>query len=450
VISLGQKSPRQYLQLVRGETALGALGSFGFQILASALGLATSILLARWLGADGYGLYSYAFAWVSVLSVPAVFGLSALLVREVAANQQRSAWGRTRGLLRWADFRVLSLSVSLAVLAAVVFWYTTGPGTVSAWALVLALIALPFNALASLRQSALRGLRRVIVAQLPDRVIRPLLVLVLVVSAALALGDTFNALWAIGAAVAAAVAAYGVGAWSLRRVLPEAIRQARPESDGRIWLRSAMSFVFISGMFVVHDRADVIMLGILRDSAAIGVYSVAARGAMLIGFVLGAVHTALAPSLSRHFTNGDLQRLRTIMRQSTGLVFASSVPVALVLLVFGKQFLSIFGAEFVQGYAVLVILSAAQLINAATGPVGQLLNMTGHEKDTAMTVGVSAALNIGLNLALIPQWGPVGAAAATACSVAFWNVGLAVSAYRRFGFVSLCGVVNIARTRSGA
>ena len=83
---------------------------------------------------------------------------------------------------------------------------------------------------------------------------------------------------------------------------------------------------------------------------------------------------------------------------------------------------TIFGSEFTRGAIALAILSAAQLVNAFTGPANSLLNMTGHEDDQlkAMTVGV--AINAALNALLIPRWDIVGAAIATGTSLIVWNI----------------------------
>jgi O-antigen/teichoic acid export membrane protein len=47
--------------------------------------------------------------------------------------------------------------------------------------------------------------------------------------------------------------------------------------------------------------------------------------------------------------------------------------------------------------------------------------MTGHEKDTMMSVFIGATINVSLNFALTPTWGPIGAAIATTMTLITWN-----------------------------
>ena len=85
------------------------------------------------------------------------------------------------------------------------------------------------------------------------------------------------------------------------------------------------------------------------------------------------------------------------------------------------------------GRVALYILVIGQVLNAAAGPVGYLLILTGHERVCASVYGWSAVLNVGLNLMLIPPLGSTGAALATASTMALWNVWLSVLVLRRLG-----------------
>jgi O-antigen/teichoic acid export membrane protein len=70
-------------------------------------------------------------------------------------------------------------------------------------------------------------------------------------------------------------------------------------------------------------------------------------------------------------------------------------------------------------------------VNTSTAPVAPLLNTTGHQDSVAWIFGGSAVMNIVLNAILIPRFGIVGAASATAISTAVYNVWFFVLARRR-------------------
>lgn len=422
---------REEVDTLRGRLTRGATGSFALKISATGLSFVVSVLLARFLGAEGYGIYAYALAWANLLGVLATLGLDRLLTREVAAYQTRSEWGLMRGLLQRANQAVLLVSLGLAlgaaVVAALVF---EGLMLSTFW---LALVLLPLVALTNLRQAAMRGLHRVVLGQLPEFLVRPLLLILLVVGAYLALEGKFTASWAMGMHVVAAGAAFLMGAIMLIKYLPQTIKMASTTYQTRWWAQSALYLLAISAMSVINDRTPTLMLGAMKGTEAVGVYAVAYRGASLVSFVLFAINAILAPTIASLYASQEMQRLQRIITKSARLILALSLPIALGLLVFGDWLLLLFGPEFVQGRVALSIMSLGYLVNAAMGSVGFLLTMTGHERDVAIGIGLSAVMSVALNALLIPQWSTEGAALATALCMAFWNLLLAVRVRKRLG-----------------
>jgi O-antigen/teichoic acid export membrane protein len=94
---------------------------------------------------------------------------------------------------------------------------------------------------------------------------------------------------------------------------------------------------------------------------------------------------------------------------------------------------AVFGADFSRGAIALAILSAAQLVNAITGPANSLLDMTGHQNDTLKATIAGVLANVTLNALLIPRWDIAGAAIATGASLILWNVLLVILVRRRLG-----------------
>jgi O-antigen/teichoic acid export membrane protein len=109
----------------------------------------------------------------------------------------------------------------------------------------------------------------------------------------------------------------------------------------------------------------------------------------------------------------------------------ASAPIALVLIFGGHWFLLLFGHGFTGGHTPLTVLCVGQLANAAIGPVGFLLIMTGHGKEAAIGIGIGVGANLLLSLLLIPLRGADGAAAASASSLIIWNTVLALFVRRR-------------------
>lgn len=154
-----------------------------------------------------------------------------------------------------------------------------------------------------------------------------------------------------------------------------------------------------------------------------GLYKVAFQTASLIPFGLMAVNTAVAPTLAQLYAVAEKAKLRKVMLTASAVAIAFALPLVLLFTLRGSWFLGLaFGEAFAESATALAIIMGGQLVNAATGPVGFLLIMSGHEKKATISVGIGSGINLLLNLALILFWGIEGAAIATATTLAVVNI----------------------------
>jgi O-antigen/teichoic acid export membrane protein len=300
-------------------------------------------------------------------------------------------------------------------------------------ALELAMIIVPVVAIVRLRQAALQGLGHVARGQLPETVVQPGLLLLLLASL-FALPDLpRTGPMAVGLYALAACIACAVGMHLLRGALPRELGAATPAYHTRLWLSRAVPFVWILGMNVLIMHMDVVMLGLMDGPDAAGIYRAANQMAALVAFPLTAVNMAFAPVIARLYERGERSELQRRATAAARLIIVMALPVALALALLGKPILTLFGAEFASGSTALAILCGAYLVNAAMGTSGYLLIMTKHEKAAAIAFAVSAGLNLVGNLLLIPPFGIEGAAVATALSIVAVSVAFAWIARRKLG-----------------
>src|SRR6266851_4108232 len=407
---------RGFVRSTAGVLAL-KVGFVGFSFL-------LSVVLARLLGASGYGAYTYAFACVLLLGIPAILGMDQVMVREVAARYQKEDWGALKGLFKRANQAVLVVSLAVVVVAAGCSWMMARRlGTQALLTFWLALLLLLLITLTRLRQSALQGLHHVAAGQLPEMLIQPLVLLLLVGAVHSIAKWDLTPPAAMALNVAAATVAFVVGAWMLWNLLPQAARIAEPAVWEFSWIASILPLMFLASAGVLFGQVDTLIVGAIKGAKAVGIYGVADRGAESIAFVLIAAGSVFAPLVSRLYVAGEMDKLQRMVTKFARVTLMVSLPVALGLIFFGQWFLTFFyGPQFAEGREALAILSMGQLFSVAMGPVGMILIMTGHEAKAATAIGWAAGANIILNLAMVPRWGLEGAAIANATSIVVLNL----------------------------
>jgi O-antigen/teichoic acid export membrane protein len=396
-----------------------------------ALALLTNIVLARLLGAEGFGLFSFVVSALFLLRLPATLGLDAILIRETAANRELGRAGQLKGLVAGAMGALFVLSVGVAALAFVLIRHLAPAGWTYAPVLDAALLALPAMALLAGATSILEAYRRPLPGQLADSLLRPLVFLLLVAAAPALLAGRLTAPMAAGLQALAYVAAAVPVVLGALALVAHDVRGARASFETRRWAGVAGSFFLIGAAHTVTEQSDVVMLALLADAESVGVYRAAVRYAQLVSFALLASMLPLRPMISAAFARADRAAQLRHVRAAATVAMLIGLPTALAFLLFGRSFMAVFGHEFERGATALGILLAGQVVNVAAGPVGVLLAMTGHERRVAAAVSLSALANVLLNLVLIPRFGIEGAAAANALSLALWNGAMLYWSLRR-------------------
>jgi len=424
-------------QILKSKLMMGAAGSFGIKITSSGLTFVISILFARCLGIVGLGTYSYATTWANLLSITSTLGIDQLIIREIAVYRSQSRWRLIKGILGWANLVVFSFSIFLALIAMAVVWMMKGETqTDVALAVTLALVTIPIASLRNLRLGAMKGLQRVVLGQMPDSLFAPLIVLSLTAILYLLYPKNLDVFWVLWVKIFTIIITLIIGTSWLWKSLPIEVKQIKPEFEGRKWLTNALPFMFLGTMQLINSRIDIIMLENITGIKEVGIYAVIVGIAQLTVFIHQAANSVLAPTIATLFSENNLEQLEKIIRKSVLTVFLTSLMIGIIMMGLGQYLLLIFGAEFISGWKAMNILIAGQIFNALTGPVGIVLNMTGHQNYTAIATGISAILNIILNAILIPQWGIDGAAIATSISILVINI-IKVIMMRRILGISL-------------
>jgi O-antigen/teichoic acid export membrane protein len=431
----------------------GAGVSLILQVAGLGLGYLGTAVLVRAMSRADFGVLGFMLSLVTVMVLPAQFGVPTLVIRETATGRQTGDYAAAKGLLIRSNQFALAAAVLLALgtLIVAAFLPSLRPNLP---VLVLALATLPLLALTAIRGAALRGLGRVIAGQWPDVALKPALVLLFGAVAAPAAVPKLAALClmfgvalppaamtstlAMALNLAATALAFLVGLILLWRAMPGELRQARPRFDSRRWIASAIPLGVGGGIAVLNVQIAVLLMGALgRPPEEIGEYRLVAQTAMLAALGYTAVIATLSPRFAAAGAAGDRAGLQRAASLGAVLATIACLPFALFFLAAGGPFLGlVFRPEAAVGGPILAVLGLAQLFNAAMGCSAAMLNMSGHERDFTFSCAAGLILQTVLALALIPLFGLMGAALASAVGVVAPNILLRRYARLRLGVES--------------
>lgn len=402
--------------------AKGVSGSFVLKVWYTLWSFGVSVLLARILDTGGFGIYSIAISWSTMIVVFAKLGQDQTVCRYVAGYRESGDYAEMRGLVFFSVSLVMIASVLLAASATIILSvFFADLDAATSRALLLAFWLVPLQAVMTPIGAISQGYSKIVQAQVPTLLISPLVFLILLTLVANFYRSTIDP----ASVIICTLVSQGVGLSVLimvtRSILPSGLSQVKARFNIKSWAGTAIPVMLMGGMYVINMNADIVMLGALANADLAGIYKAATRGADIIMFPSAMISLSLAPIIARLYTAGDMYRLQRGITKTTRVGAALALPVAAALLLFSEWFLGLFGSEFTAGSGALRLLIIAQVITTLAGPAGWVLVMTGHERKAAMGMGVSVALNIVLNALLIPKFGLNGAAAATMISTLSWN-----------------------------
>lgn len=402
--------------------AAGSLGSRTSGILLlrglwAGLALVSNLLIARLYGADWAGTYFLSLAVVTVCATLAQLGTDLPVMRLAAVAQGESDWGVVRGLLRSASLLALAAGGALTMLvlagaglAGTLFSDRALPVMLR----LMALAIIPYT-LVLLQARAFMAIGKPAIAETTHRLGFQIVFTALIVLLATRLGGS-----ALGIAFAVTYWALLVAArWRWRRAVPAPTVTARVPWP--VLLRPGLPILATASIQLVVDWSDTLMVGYFLTAASVGVYGVALRVSSTMALVLGAAGSVFGPRFATLHATGDRGALGQLARQVTVGCALAALPLLAAVLLIPGWILGLFGTEFVIGSATLRILAVGQFANVASGLVGLLLAMTGHERQVLMATMLSAVLNVALDFVLIPRHGIEGAAIATAASLVVVN-----------------------------
>jgi len=416
------------------EVLLSAKVALVWRVLGAGLSFLFSVALSRLLGAEGAGVYFMALSVMMLSGFVGRLGLDKSLLKFVARGASGNDWLSVHGVFRmatrWAFFATAALAVFWALSAQ---WCGTmmfrEPAVVGPLRIMgVGIISLSMTILLS---NALLGVKQVAAATIIASVLIPAIGLLVIWPFTHFFGPEGAALSYLTGTVVASLIGYMI--W--RRAMRQKPYNGAWFDTKELWESSRplwMAIVVTKGFM---PWGPLFFLSAFASATDVGVFGAALRVSLLLSFALTSVNTVMAPKFAELHQNGDIVRIASIARQSTVLLLLVSIPVFLVIALFGDFVMGIFGEDFRNGGQVLAVLAFGQLFSTISGSILILLSMTGNEKDVRTTTMVAATVTLLGSLVLIPPFGILGAAWTVSLSVIVSNLVGTYQVWRRLGII---------------
>jgi O-antigen/teichoic acid export membrane protein len=419
---------------ISGTLAKTAAATLAIMIVSNILRFGFQLVYARLLTVSDYGGFILALTIAQLLAPASGLGYIQSVLAFLPAYRVKEDFGKFRGYVRRSTQVTIVTGGLVAVIACASLVVSSGSHHANV-PLVLGFLLVPFLGLFLLHQEMMRAMNRVVLSYSLTTLVQPILGMAGALAIVMMTGGitASQALAVFGLAVVAVVVAQ---IFTLRAIFPSDLRLLPPQYETRRWSLTSGTLLFSTLFNRIIYQSDIIIVGIMLGVKSAALYAVASRIADVGLVIQDAVSSIAAPTVARLYAEDDHFALQTSVDSAVRLAFLPSLAFVVVISLGASTLLSLFGSAFSDAKTVLILLGIGNLVNAATGPCGFLLALTGHERSFAKITAPHAVLNVVLCAVLIGPLGMNGAALGSTIVMASWNVALAAYAKRELGIRS--------------
>jgi len=398
----------------------GATLHVGGKLVSNIINFVFNVIMTRALGAALFGTYTYANTLTGFFMVFARLGTGESMLRFLPANASNPA--RRNWIVRLAYLTVLLSSIFIGV-CLYLFAPMVSRLTLDEQSLVIILrilaIALPFNSLLNLTNSVFRGVEKLGLQIAVNDLVQPI-VNIFVVSISFILG--YSLVGSVAAIAIGSVLTLSVALFFLQGRTTIDPLGNHSSGDIKEFYNFSLPLTLKDVGQKLYARVDILMIGLFLSGASVGIYRVSILVTTFLKMPLTGINQLFPSIASGLYSDGHKQELETVYQIITRWTLTIVIPLAITLIIFSQEVLQIFGNGFSNGSSILVLFTVAQFTNCAVGPSGYLLMMMDHQYVTLINQWVLGITNVALNYILIIEFGFIGAAVATAGTLAVMNL----------------------------
>ena len=383
------------------------------------------VVLARALGDQGFGDFNFALSIGLLVSVAAL-GTDYAIMQEVARDRDRVHQ------VFWNSVAIRLCFAALGVAVAVAFTWVADYSTAIVAATAIFAVSSGVNVLAQAIQAALRGLEDM--APIAASWVVGRFFIAAIGSALVLLGGGLIEVALVYLAATMVSLLYCAAALVRRHVTP---RLAISWERSRSLIGTAIPLAIGNVLVLILSRIDVVILSTIKGNAAVGIYGAAYRlfeGTSFFSTIFGlSAYPALSrldsdsrPTIGEAYEKGCKALMLVLVPAGVGVVLFADPVIRLL-----------YGSEYADSASALSFLGGAIPMWALFVFTMFVLAAGDRQRAIGWALALGVAANIGLNLALIPEYSAEGAAAAMTISLAITDFALIAVAARSTGGVRL-------------
>lgn len=379
----------------------------------------STLLITRHFGADVLSTFAVCISAAGATSVIMPLGMQSLIPLVVSRSVEAADRNTVQSILSAGRRAIIMFVVFTLVIGTV--WLYFGPAHLSKVELQIffsVVVLAPLMALMQLHAGALNGLQQHASGQLPDTLLKPILMLLMLISV-LVLTDAKSIFWILGSLMIALITASSLQLRALHLALESVPHDPSIRNTLTQWWKHSASWLSISLFWDYHIELLMLVAATVAQPIEVAILYISFRIRVLCGFGIKSIYSVFQPKIYAANSKNDLAGVQDAVAGINSLSFTYACLAMGGLWLVGPWVLSMFETEFGQYGYILLTISSVMLIRSFFGPAISVLAANGMQRSIALVLFIGLLISVIGSLWLYPLVGIIGIAASYAISSAF-------------------------------
>jgi len=408
--------------------------AFIFKIAGIILNYVLIFYISKKIGVEAVGIYNISFVTMLFLAMVFTLGLNFSITRFTGE------YINDKTKLRKLYNKCLQLVVPASFLGAFFLYLFSDYIALNfykdvqyARALKIISIISPMYILTVFNIEYIRGVKKIIVSEFIRNIINPLLIIIALFVLSFYDLNELSTLYGIAVSV---FIGFGFSMFSTIRYNNGFVNSEKGNISSKELLSPSIPLLIMGLAAFFLSESGLFILEIYFDSKEVGDYTIIYKISLAGSLIFLTISTIIGPKFAELFWANKTNELKKSILYSSKIIFILSVPVIILLIIFSKFLLQIFGLD-IELKTSLQILITGQFIYAITGVAGVYLMVTNKQKVFRNIYIISAILNLMICFLLIPKYGVLGASIAISVSYIVLNIICTIYMHKKEKIIAL-------------
>lgn len=391
------------------------------QIVSYILSFFYTMYIARYLGAEKFGILSFAIAFTGICGILLDFGLSTLMIREVARNKDLA--GKYLGnitlikiMLTLATFGLISIITNIA-----------GYPKLTRQIVYLIALSVIFKSFSNTLNSIFQAFEKIEYFSISKILENSLMFIFILIGIHKKIDIVeFSIIYVF---VSIIIVIYSL-------ICTYRLNIEKISIDIRSWIdiiKEALPFGFTVVFVTIYYWIDTVMLSFMKGYDSVGLYSAPYKLTMALLVIPSVVNVVAFPLMSKFYITSK-ESYKIIYEKYFKYMVIVGIPIGFgTTLLAEKIILFTFGEDYINSASALMILVWSSIFIYIGSPFSRLLESSNRQKIKVVLTGICMLENIFLNVLIIPRYDYIGASFTTALTE-FTSLMLGAIICSKFGY----------------